>query len=53
MSVFSKKKIVKETDYKTWEEDFGFLNLILKRKKGITKEFLIGIYATQKSDKDY
>jgi hypothetical protein len=53
MAIFKKKKIQIEPDYKTWEDDFGFLSLILKRKKGITKEFLINIYSSQKSDKDY
>lgn len=56
MGWFKKKeppKVEKEVDYTKWEADFGFLTLILSRKKGITKEFLIGIYDKQKSDKDY
>ena len=52
--MFFKKKIVKpEPNYTTWEADFGFLNLILSRKKNITKEYLIGIYSEQKSKSDY
>lgn len=58
MPIFKNKnnlnKNKKETDYTSWEKDFGFLQLILSRKKGITKEFLIGIYANQKVDtKDF
>lgn len=58
--MFGKKKEIQTTqddkhirDYTTWEKDFGFLLLILSRKKGITKEFLISIYDKQKKDKDY
>lgn len=53
MSLFNKKQIQKQPDYTNFEKEFGFLNLILSRKKGITKEFLIGVYANQKSEKDY
>lgn len=55
MGWFSKKQppVEKEVDYTRWEQDLGFLTLVLKRKKGITKEFLIGVYDKQKSDKDY
>lgn len=61
MKLFNKKlkdnNLEKENknlqDYTNWEKDLGFLNLILNRKKGITKEFLIGIYDKQKKDKDY
>ena len=42
-----------QLSYTDWEKDFGFLNLILSRKKGITKEFVIGIYSNQKANKDY
>ena len=44
----SEKPIV---DYTNWEKDFGFLNMILSRKKGITKEYLIKVYSKQKSEK--
>ena len=56
MSWFRKEKPVekeKPLDYTNWEKDLGFLTLILSRKKGITKEFLIGIYDKQKKDTDY
>ena len=42
-----------EVSYKDWEQDFGFLNLILSRKKGITKEYLINTYSLQKAERDY
>lgn len=45
-----KKEVV---DYTNWEKDLGFLMLILSRKKGIVKEFIIGIYDKQKKDSDY
>lgn len=53
--MFKKKKaeVKPQISYTDWEKDFGFLNLIMSRKKGITKEFVIGIYSNQKSDKDY
>ena len=38
--------------YKDFEADFGFLNLILERKKGIAKQFFINVYASQKLDTD-
>ena len=56
MSWFRKEQLVekdKPLDYTNWEKDLGFLTLILSRKKGITKEFLIGIYDKQKKDTDY
>ena len=56
MSWFRKEKPVekeKPLDYTNWEKDLGFLTLILSRKKGITKEFLIGVYDKQKKDTDY
>lgn len=41
-------------DYKNWEDDFGFLNLILEKKKTITSEFLIKTYGSQlKKSNDY
>lgn len=43
----------KPVDYTNWEKDLGFLNLILSRKKGITKQYVIAVYTTQKKDKDY
>lgn len=43
----------KPVDYTNWEKDLGFLNLILSRKKNITKQYVIAVYTTQKKDKDY
>lgn len=43
----------KPVDYTNWEKDLGFLNLILSRKKGITKQYVIAVYTNQKKDKDY
>lgn len=55
--MFKKNKINEEKkeyyNYKDWEYDFGFLNLIMNRKKNITKEFLINTFNMQKNDKDY
>ena len=54
--MFGKKKKEPEKpviSYKDWEQDLGFLTLILNRKKGITKEYLINTYSLQKKDKDY
>lgn len=45
--------VVINYDYTKWTEDFGFFNLLLARKKGIVKEFLIGTYSKQKSSTDY
>lgn len=51
---FNKKpEIKKEPDYTNWEKDFGFLNLVASRKKGISKEFLIATYNRQKAETDY
>lgn len=41
------------TDYTNWEKDIGFLTLIMTRKKNISKNFYIGIYATQLKETDY
>ena len=41
------------TDYTNWEKDMGFLTLIMTRKKNISKNFYIGIYATQLKETDY
>lgn len=54
--MFKKKKqpeMIINYDYTKWTEDLGFLNLLLSRKKGITKEFLIGTYSKQKEATDY
>ena len=55
--MFNKKKKTeepkKEVDFTNWEKDFGFLMLIISRKKNITKEFFINVYNRQKDDKDY
>lgn len=56
MGLFNKKQEQpkeKIVDYTNWEKDFGFLMLIISRKKGITKEFLINIYDKQKPETDY
>jgi len=44
---------IKYTDYNNWEKDLGFLTLIITRKKNITKNYYINIYATQLKDTDY
>ena len=57
MAIFKKKKQTDQTakpqNYTEWEKDFGFLNLVLTRKKNITKQFLISVFNNQKADKDY
>ena len=57
MAIFKKKKQIDQTaksqSYTEWEKDFGFLNLVLTRKKNITKQFLISVFNNQKADKDY
>ena len=57
MAIFKKKKQTdqpaKPQNYTDWEKDFGFLNLVLTRKKNITKQFLISVFNNQKADKDY
>lgn len=57
MAIFKKKKQTDQTakpqSYTEWEKDFGFLNLVLTRKKNITKQFLISVFNNQKADKDY
>lgn len=57
MSIFRKKKVEESpktySDYTTWENDFGFLNLVLSRKKGYTKEFNINVSSKQLSSTDY
>jgi hypothetical protein len=55
---FKKKEAGKEleikyTDYNNWEKDLGFLTLVITRKKNITKNYYINIYATQLKDTDY
>lgn len=53
--MFKKKKQEekKQCDYTKWQEDLGFLQLILSRKKGITKEFIIHTYSSQKNNTGY
>jgi hypothetical protein len=41
------------SDYTTWEDDLGFLNLIIDRKKNITKNYYINIFASQLQETDY
>lgn len=54
MGLFNKKtENKKNLDYTNWEKDFGFLTLIMTRKKGISKEFIIGTYNRQKEETDY
>jgi hypothetical protein len=50
MGLFKKKELPIDknmTSYKDWEEDFGFLELIMSRKKNITKQYLIRTYSQQ------
>jgi hypothetical protein len=47
------KKEIKYTDYTNWEKDIGFLTLIITRKKNITKNYYINIYATQLKETDF
>ena len=54
--MFGKKKQKEEilyTDYTNWDKDLGFLTLLMTRKKNITKNYLITVYATQLKDTDY
>lgn len=55
--MFGKKKPIvlppPEHDYQHWESDFGFLNLILQRKKKIVEEFLINPSDKQLDGKSY
>ena len=54
--MFRKKKKVKEDvqlDYTKWAEDFGFLTLIMNRKKAIIKDYIINVYSKQLSDDSY
>lgn len=55
MGLFRKKnkEIPVEHNYTQTQQELFFLNLILTRKKNITKEFLINVYTTQQNDKDY
>lgn len=56
MALFGKKKeeVAKvEYDYSKWQEDLGFLTLLMTRKKNVTKNYFINIYATQLKDTDY
>ncbi len=55
---FGKKKDPKKlvpayNDYGNWKEDLGFLNLVMSRKKNITKNYYISIFSKQLSDTDY
>lgn len=40
-------------NYTNSDKELYFLNLILTRKKSITKEFLINVFTTQQSETDY
>lgn len=40
-------------NYTDWNEDFGFLNLILSRKKNSVREFVIKVMATMRKEGDY
>jgi len=57
--MFGKKKKLKEpkiivdTNYVDWDKDLGFLNLLMIRKKNITKNYLINIYSGQLKDTDF
>lgn len=52
--MFKKKPVQqpKEPNYKDFNEDLGFLYLVLNRKKEITVRYFINIYAQQKTDSD-
>jgi len=54
--MFGKKKETKkeetlqvksEENYMNWEQDLGFLNLLMTRKKNIIKNYFIAIFKTQ------
>lgn len=49
-----KKKLVEQKEYKydNWETDFGFLNLVLTRKKNIQDQFYTSMYSEQKGVND-
>jgi len=51
--VDDKKATVVYTDYINWDKDLGFLTLLMTRKKNISKNYFINIYATQLKDTDY
>lgn len=55
--MFGKKKVEEpkpQVSYKDWESDFGFLMMLLSRKKNITKQFVINISLQQKqSERDF
>ena len=48
-----KKEVQPVLDYSKWENELGFLNLIISRKQNATREFLINIYSNQKNNTDY
>ena len=47
------EKIIADTNFTVWQDDLGFLNLIMTRKKNITKNFYIEIFDKQLSNTDY
>ena len=49
----NQKKITGDSNYTVWQEDLGFLNLVMTRKKNITKNFYIEIFDKQLSNTDY
>ena len=56
MSLFkkkNKKELNSSFNYTTFDEDFKFLNMIMTRKKNITKEFQINTFSTQQAEKDF
>jgi hypothetical protein len=46
-------KVYTPSDYTEWEKDLGFLGLIIDRKKNITKNYYINIFASQLQETDY
>ena len=52
---FGKKKEepLVSLDYTHWESELGFLNLVISRKQNASREFLIGVYDSQKATTDY
>ena len=46
-------KKAESNKYVNWENDLGFLNFILSRKKSIVIDFLVATYSKQLQDTDY
>jgi len=50
--MFKKKNKDQFFDYSKWADDFGFLTLLLSRKKNITKNYFLSLYSSQKQIND-